>query len=123
MTKSAKDASNMTPEARYDYLVEQAKEHKTLWTLQDSEGCVMLTTDEEDCIPMWPSEDTAKMWAVDDWADCIPLAISLEEWLARWVIGMQDDDLFVAIFPVQEDLGVVIPPYELEERLTPKKRH
>ncbi|GIU21620.1 DUF2750 domain-containing protein [Shewanella colwelliana] len=123
MSKSAKDASKMTPEARYDYLVEQAKSEKVLWTLQDLDGCVMLTTEDEDCIPMWPCEESAKQWAVDDWADCTPLAIPLDEWLERWVPGMQDDDLFVAVFPVQEDLGVVIPPYELEQRLTPKQRH
>ncbi|MCE9677932.1 DUF2750 domain-containing protein [Shewanella sp. AS1] len=122
MKKSAKDASNMTPEARYDYLVEQAKAEQTLWTLQDLDGCVMLTTEDEDCIPMWPCEESAKMWAVDDWADCTPLAIPLSEWLSRWSIGMQDDDLFVAVFPVQDDLGVVIPPYELEERLAPKEK-
>jgi len=123
MSKSPKDASQMTPEARYDYFIEQAKEHKTLWTLQDNDGCVMLTTEDEDCIPMWPSEETAKLWAVDDWKDCTTLPIPLDEWLERWVPGMQDDDLFVAVFPVQEDLGVVTEPYEIEQRLTPKQRH
>ncbi|BAJ00873.1 DUF2750 domain-containing protein [Shewanella violacea] len=123
MSKSAKDASQMTPEARYDYFVEQVKTEEILWTLQDDDGCVMLTTEEEDCIPMWPSEEAAKSWAVDDWESCIPLAIPVSEWLERWVPGMQDDDLFVAVYPVQEDLGVVIPPYELEQRITPKQHH
>ncbi|WP_394200016.1 DUF2750 domain-containing protein [Shewanella waksmanii] len=123
MSKSAKDPSQMTPEARYDFLVEQAKTHEVLWTLQDLDGCVMLTTEEEDCIPMWPTEESAAAWAVDDWKDCSVLAIPLAEWLERWVPGMQDDDLFVAVFPVHDDLGVVIPPYELEQRLAPKKRH
>ena len=122
MSKSAKEASQMTPEARYDYFVEQAKEHKTLWTLQDDDGCVMLTTDDEDCIPMWPSEEAANLWAVDDWKACTPLSIPLDEWLERWVPGMQDDDLFVAVFPVQDDLGVVIEPFEVEQRLAPKKQ-
>ncbi|MCL1095710.1 DUF2750 domain-containing protein [Shewanella kaireitica] len=122
-SKSLKQITEMTPESRYDYLVEQVKEHKTLWSLQDLDGCVMLTTDDEDCIPMWPTEEAAALWAVDDWKDCQALAIPLDEWLERWVPGMQDDDLFVAVFPVQDDLGVVIPPYELEERLAPKKRH
>lgn len=121
--KSLNDITAMTPEARYDYLVEQVKEHKELWTLQDHDGCVMLTTEEEDCIPMWPSEEAAKLWAVDEWKECQPLAIPLNEWQERWVSGMEDDDLFVAVFPVVDDLGVVIPPYELNEKLTPKTRH
>lgn len=91
--------------------------------LQDNDGCVMLTTDDEDCIPVWPSEETASLWAVDDWQDCRPLSIGLAEWLERWVPGMEDDELYVAVFPMLEDLGVVIPPHELEQRLAPKTRH
>lgn len=117
------DLSTMTPEARYDYLVTEVKEHKQIWTLQDTDGCVMLTTDDEDCIPMWPTEESASDWACDDWKDCTPLAIPLNEWLERWVIGMQDDDLYVAVFPVEGDLGVVVAPYELEQRLTVNKKH
>lgn len=94
-SKSLKQLTEMTPEARYDYLVEQVKEHQTLWSLQDLDGCVMLTTEEEDCIPMWPTEEAAASWAVDDWADCQALSIPVDEWLERWVPGMQDDDLFV----------------------------
>lgn len=75
--KTLAETAAMTPEARYDYLVEQVKEHKVLWTLQDQDGCVMLTTEEEDCIPMWPTEEAAESWAVDEWSDCQTLAIPL----------------------------------------------
>ncbi|MBB1269793.1 DUF2750 domain-containing protein [Shewanella sp. SR44-3] len=120
--KSISEQVNMTPEARYDFLVEQIKTEKHLWTLQDQDGCVMLTTDDEDCIPMWSSEEAASLWAVDEWSDCEPLAIPLDEFQERWVPGMGDDDLFVAVFPVQDDLGVVIPPFEFNERLTPRAK-
>lgn len=126
MSKTVKtfaEAAGMTPEARYDYLVEQIKQHKVLWTLQDQDGCVMLTTEDEDCIPMWPTEEAAESWAVDDWKECQTLAIPYDEWHERWVPGMEDDDLFVAVFPVQDDLGVVIPPYELDQRLQTKQSH
>ncbi|MGX9463269.1 DUF2750 domain-containing protein [Shewanella sp. A14] len=119
-TKSVTELMNLTPEGRYDYMVEQIKTEKTIWTLQDQDGCVMLTTEDEDCIPMWPSEETAALWAVDEWKDCEPLAIPLDEFQERWVSGMEDDDLFIAVFPVQEDLGVVVPPYEVNERISPK---
>ncbi|UJF21479.1 DUF2750 domain-containing protein [Shewanella sp. HL-SH8] len=118
--KSVAELLQLTPEGRYDYMIEQVKSHKMIWSLQDSDGCVMLTTEDEDCIPMWPSEETAALWAVDDWKDCEPLAIPLDEFQERWVSGMEDDDLFIAVFPVQEDLGVVVPPFEVDQRLTSK---
>ncbi|WP_137222397.1 DUF2750 domain-containing protein [Shewanella sp. MEBiC00475] len=118
--KSVSELMNLTPEGRYDYMVEQIKAENVIWTLQDQDGCVMLTTEDEDCIPMWPSEETAALWAVDEWKECEPLAIPLNEFQERWVSGMEDDDLFIAVFPVQEDLGVVVPPYEMNERISPK---
>ncbi|QSX38015.1 DUF2750 domain-containing protein [Shewanella sedimentimangrovi] len=121
--KSLAQITALTPEGRYDYLVEQVKEHKEIWTLQDNDGCVMLTTEDEDCIPMWPSEEAAAQWAVDDWQDCQPLSIPLNEWEERWVSGMEDDELMVAVFPVQDDLGVVVQPWELQQRLQPKTKH
>ncbi|MBB1382072.1 DUF2750 domain-containing protein, partial [Shewanella sp. SR41-2] len=51
-TKSVSELMNLTPEGRYDYMVEQIKSEKIIWTLQDQDGCVMLTTEDEDCIPM-----------------------------------------------------------------------
>ncbi|AZQ09524.1 DUF2750 domain-containing protein [Shewanella khirikhana] len=121
--KTLAQITTLNPDARYDYLVEQVKANQEIWTLQDADGCVMLTTEEDDCIPMWPTEEAAALWAVDEWKDCEPLAIPLNEWLERWVTGMEDDELLVAVFPVQDDLGVVVPPWELENRLKPKTRH
>ncbi|WP_372873027.1 DUF2750 domain-containing protein [Shewanella sp.] len=121
--KTLAQITAMNPDTRYDYLVEQVKANQEIWTLQDVDGCVMLTTEDEDCIPMWPTEEAAALWAVDEWKDCEPLAIPLDEWLERWVTGMEDDELLVAVFPVQDDLGVVVPPWELESRLKPKTRH
>jgi hypothetical protein len=36
---------------------------------------------------------------------------------------MADDDLLVAVFPLVDDLGVVVSPYEFDETLSPKKSH
>ncbi|MBV7314266.1 DUF2750 domain-containing protein [Shewanella sp. NIFS-20-20] len=122
-SKTAAEFASMTPEGRYDLMVSLVKQEQVIWTLQDNDGCVMLTTDDEDCIPMWPTEEAANSWAVDDWQHCQPLAIPLNEWLERWVPGMQDDDLAVAICPVVDDLGVVVLPHELEERLVKRQAH
>ncbi|MCF1429272.1 MAG: DUF2750 domain-containing protein [Shewanella sp.] len=121
--KSLAELSVMTPEARYDFMVAEIKSSEAIWTLQDTDGCVMLTTEDEDCIPMWPSEEAARAWAVDDWQDCEPLSIPVRDFLERWVPGMEDDQLLVAAFPIEGDLGVVIPPNELESKLTAGKRH
>ncbi|GGZ01402.1 MAG: hypothetical protein PWP74_529 [Shewanella sp.] len=120
---STKKTPKMSPDKRFDYMIEQVREKKELWVLHDDNGCVMLTTEDEDCIPVWPSEEAAREWAQEDWQDCQPLSVSLWDWQERWTPGMADDDLLVAVFPLVDDLGVVVSPYEFDETLSPKKSH
>ena len=49
-------------EQRYHHFLQQAVTHGEIWILKDSEGCVSLATDDEDCIPVWPHPDYAKAW-------------------------------------------------------------
>ncbi|AEY00973.1 hypothetical protein GU3_06085 [Oceanimonas sp. GK1] len=107
---------------RFNHFVNRVCEQEEIWILTDEHGCMMLTTDDdEDCIPVWPHADYAKDWAVGDWKDCTPEAISLNVWLKRWVPGMTDDELLVAVFPTADETGVVVEPYELKDALDRKK--
>ena len=44
------------------------KAEEKLFILKDEHGCVMLTTDEEDGVPVWPDAELALLWATEDWA-------------------------------------------------------
>ncbi|ART79827.1 DUF2750 domain-containing protein [Oceanisphaera avium] len=112
-----------TDDERFNHFVNKVVEHEQLWILTDEHGCMMLTSDdEEDCIPVWPHADYAKAWAVDDWAMCQPEAISLKVWQARWVPGMEEDELLVAVFPISDAAGVLIEPRELQSAFDRKKK-
>jgi hypothetical protein len=68
---------------------------------------MLITADGDDCIPVWPHPDYAKAWAVDDWSKSQPFAIPLQVWLDRWTTGMAEDGVAVAVFPLQEEAGVI----------------
>ncbi|WP_445400326.1 DUF2750 domain-containing protein [Zobellella sp. An-6] len=124
-TLSAADkaaAQTMQDDERFNHFVARVCEHQELWILTDEHGCMMLTSDDdEDCIPVWPHPDYARDWAVDDWSQCKPEAISLQVWLARWVPGMEEDELLVAVFPTADATGVVVDPYELKDAIERKR--
>ena len=115
--KTTNDMLALTSTERKKAFVETVLSTNTIWILTDEDGAVMLVTDDEDCIPVWPNEETAKLWKNAEWADCEPKAISLPDWHEKWTPGMQEDDLCVVIFPVPGEDGEVSFPDELESLL------
>lgn len=108
---------NYDDEKRLSYLLQQVVMNKVIWVLADEHGCVMLNTDEEDCVPVWPNEDFALRWATDEWENCKAEAISLNKWYSRWSTGLTDDELALVAFPNQDNQGLVLFPEEFEDSL------
>ena len=102
---------------RLKYLIEQANNNNELWILTDEHGCMMLNTDDEDCVPVWPNKAFAKQWINDDWKDCQAQAISLTTWFNRWTSGLLDDELSIVAFPNQQQEGLVLFADEFEFEL------
>jgi hypothetical protein len=102
---------------RTQYFVEQINQYQQIWILTDDDGAVMLTTEDDDCIPVWPNKQAADFWRNDEWQKCDAIAISLEDWKARWTSGMQEDDLSIAVFPIPGEDGLVVFPDEFEQLL------
>ncbi|MFC3912535.1 DUF2750 domain-containing protein [Pseudaeromonas sharmana] len=102
---------------RYDHFIQAVVAAGELWILRDAEGCMLLTADEDECIPVWPSAELAQLWAEQEWAGCQPEAISVKRWLDNWVKGMTEDGLAVAVFPLPEEIGVVEDPADVAEAL------
>jgi hypothetical protein len=114
--------AQFTPEQRLKYLVKEVIQQQQIWILTDQDGCVMLNTEDEDCAPVWPSQEFAQAWATGEWADCEPKAIDLKTWHSRWTHGLEDDDVSIAAFPSEEQEGLVISAQELDFELKIKAR-
>ncbi|GAB3522815.1 DUF2750 domain-containing protein [Photobacterium alginatilyticum] len=109
-------------EKRYKYLVKEVVSNRQIWILTDEHGCVMLNTDDEDCVPVWPNKEFAESWATGEWESCKAEAISLNKWHSRWTHGLEDDELAVVIFPNQDEDGLVVYPDELDYELKQQER-
>ena len=92
-------------------------QERQIWILTDEHGCVMLNTEDEDCVPVWPHQELAEQWATGEWENCKAEAISLNKWHSRWTYGLEDDELAVVVFPNQNEEGVVLFPDEFDFEL------
>tara|TARA_B110000467_G_C18306728_1_gene475191 strand:- start:1211 stop:1618 length:408 start_codon:yes stop_codon:yes gene_type:complete len=108
---------NYNDEKRLTYTVQQVITNKCIWVLADEHGCVMLNTEDEDCVPVWPNEEFALRWATDEWENCIAEGISLAKWHSHWSTGLADDELALVVFPNQDNQGLVLYPDEFEVAL------
>ena len=102
---------------RYNYLLKEVVNNAQIWLLVDEHGCVMLNTEEEDCVPVWPNKEFAQAWATEEWSHCKAEAISLEKWHNRWTHGLEEDELAVVVFPDQNNEGLIFFPDEFDYEL------
>lgn len=121
LTQDQLDSVNkMRPDERFNYCVKEIAANRKVWILTDEHGCVMLNTEDEDCVPVWPHEEFAAEWATGEWEHCKAESISTAKWFSRWTNGLEDDELSVVVFPNSNEEGVVLYPDEFEFEL--KKR-
>jgi len=107
---------------RYEYLIKEVLQNKEIWLLVDEHGCVMLNSEDEDCVPVWPNEEFALSWATEEWSHCKAESISLEKWHNRWTHGLEDDELALVIFPDQNSEGLIFFPDEFDYELQQQAR-
>jgi len=103
---------------RFKYLLEEVIKHREVWILVDEHGCMMLNTEDEDCVPVWPNKEFAQHWITDDWQECKAEAISLNKWQSRWTPGLEEDELAIVVFPNQAEEGLVLFPNEFDFELS-----
>ncbi len=103
---------------RFAYLLREVVKNKEIWVLVDEHGCMMLNTEDEDCVPVWPNKEFAQNWITDDWKECKAEAISLNKWQSRWTTGLLEDELSIVVFPNQQEEGIVLFPDEFDMELT-----
>ena len=110
----------MNHDELYGYFITEAIAQSGIWILTDEYGCVMLNTEDEDCVPVWPSEALAKAWATDEWSACKAEKISLGKWQSHWTPGLEDDGFAVVICPVENQEGLIAYPESLDASIKKK---
>lgn len=108
-------------EQRFKYCIKEIVANQQVWILKDEHGCVMLNTEDDDCVPVWPNREFAEAWATGEWSECEAEAISYNKWRSRWTSGLEQDDLSVVVFPNENEEGVVLFPDEFDFELDKQK--
>ncbi|GAM58575.1 hypothetical protein JCM19231_4247 [Vibrio ishigakensis] len=109
------------PQERFNLFFKSAIESKKIWLLIDEYGSVMLNTDDEECVPVWPSDEHALQWATGEWEGFTAEPISIAKWKSRWTRGLEEDELSLVVYPDQDGEGIILYPDEFEFELVKRE--
>ncbi len=100
---------NLPASARYQYFIKKIADLEEVWSLKNADGWVLaFDTNKDEVVPVWSHAEYAKLCIADQWKDCSPKSINLEDWMGRWVPGMIKDKRKVLVFPTFLSRGVVV---------------
>ena len=108
---------------RYEHWIKKVADQEEVWSLWQDGGWAMAADDAgREAVPVWHHPTYAELCANGVWDGYQPRMIALDDWLARWIPGMERDKRVVAVFPTPNDKGVVVEPKrlgtDLREELT-----
>lgn len=62
----------------------------------------MGDANQTEVVPVWPHPTFAEAFAIGEWLGYTPKKIDLEEWMTKWIPGMEKDHRMIAVFPAAE---------------------
>ena len=88
------------------------------FVFRDAEGWRVVADNlDRECVPLWPHQAYAELYATDVFAGSHPEPIPLDTFMARWLPGMAQDGRFAAVFPTPLNKGIIVAPMELHLHL------
>lgn len=114
--KKIQSISSLKPEDRFDFFIRKVADFEVVWGLYD-EGWATSNLNMGEVVPFWPEGEFASQCATGMWSNFLPRTISVQDFLHKWLPGMRSDSRLCQVFPVPEDVGLVISPAELETAL------
>jgi hypothetical protein len=108
----------LEPAERYEYFIKRVADEGEVWSLRGSAGWVLAADgDGHESVPVWPHRVYAASCATGGWHGCHPASLDLDEWITRWLPGIEKDRRAVAVFPIPSGSGTPVTPSRLRADL------
>ena len=97
---------------RHAYFVRKAADTQEVWGLYHA-GWATAQLEGKVAIPFWPEAAFAQACASGDWEHFQPRAITLGDFLHKWLPGMTGNGQLAFVFPVPQGSASVAAPCDL----------
>jgi hypothetical protein len=108
-------------QTNHDRFLKLVRANRQVWGLRSIEGwavCPSNQADDVNVFVFWSDRAYAARHVHGEWADYVPRAIALDDFLAEWLPGMARDGVLVGTNWDANLCGVESTPTELAARLS-----
>lgn len=117
---SFEDIEKMDCESRYEIFLSLVADEREIWVLINSSNEFLKIHAEDDDVeylPVWPHADFAASYVQSSGENLTAKNITVPEFFARWVPGLDRDGLKVGVFPIKDVDVWILDPQELKSDL------
>ncbi|MCH9740226.1 MAG: DUF2750 domain-containing protein [Epsilonproteobacteria bacterium] len=124
LEQEIKAVINLPAQKRYSYFIKKIVDSEEVWSLVDSQGwCLFSDSENNEVFPIWSDAKYASFCVNEYWGESNPKKISLNDFLDKWISGLQKDKRLIGIFPLCNssnlaDKGVVVSPERLYQDIS-----
>ena len=108
-------------QANHARFLERVRASGQVWGLRSADGWAVCPSNAEkdmDVLVFWSDKAYAARHVRDEWAEYVPTAISLDDFLGKWLPGMARDGVLVGTNWDANLFGAESAPVELAAQLT-----
>ncbi|CAA0105379.1 Uncharacterised protein [BD1-7 clade bacterium] len=110
----------MSCEDRYEIFLSMVADERDLWILvNDNNEFLKIHSDDLDneFLPVWPHADFTTPYCNGNEETLKPKSITVPEFFAKWVPGLERDGLDIVVFPNGDDDVWIMSPSEVKDDL------
>ena len=98
------------PEVRYQYTLKRLADTETMWSIVgDKNSFAIQPFGKERLLPIWSSKEYAQAFCINDNADCVSIAITLDSFEESVIDYICKEELLLNVFPTaQESVGKIV---------------
>ena len=106
------------PHIRYEYFIKKVVDFEEVWGLYNNGWATSQDEKGNSLIPFFPKSEFAEDCAKNEWSGYIAKPIELNNFIDKWLTGMDSDGIRPSIFPTDADTAVVEIDVILRDLLT-----
>ena len=100
-------------EQRLGYFIKRVANFEKIWGVEDAGWVLAATKEETQVFQVWPFVEYAALCCKGEWADCVPKAIDLDDFMESYLPDFEEKGILVGVFYTPAENGVLLTPEEL----------
>ena len=111
-----KQASYLSAEERSELLIMYCENAGEIWMLQGEQGFIMMETDTDLSLPVWPHKDFAVNWQNEHGVVAQPQVVDIDTFVSTWAPGLEANNTTIVAFPFAgKDENMILPASTLAD--------